>query len=536
MPRITKKLPADRSDYSFGDLVYWHLFKYGTRPNGEPTAKAGRVWDLDDICFILEITHRTLRNWIADKHLPDTITRLSGELFGNNSVWDDARLELQAKFEAGWTAKRSGARPGKASASTSAHQESTADTEAADRSSQENADEAEGSRSNPHDDRSGAAHTSHAIKLRTPERLRPIDSSERQPRWQARALAAGLAGVVAAAGWMHFSRKAEPPSPAPQKVAEVVVPKPEPPVVVPEQGPKAAPIELPPAPSAPPAATAPVDHKQPAPAEPAPSPSIEDERAEKRRLLAEKLIAARQEAHDQEMRRRDEEARKRDSDLQSAANLQRQLEDDARTVAGIGYRLRENTSVAGASFRHLVMGTVADCALACVKNNCDAFSWYRDQYPASSPRRRYCYLFKRPFEIANYPGYAFGERTSEPLVKSSLAPSQGFDRPVRLAQAGPPKNVPAQADDLTRCAGGPVRASGFKLTCDRTLGGGTTLGSAQLSYTVANINECAAKCRPIARCLGFTFNSGDPPGRHACIIFGPTPEGRESKGWISGVR
>jgi hypothetical protein len=81
-----------------------------------------------------------------------------------------------------------------------------------------------------------------------------------------------------------------------------------------------------------------------------------------------------------------------------------------------------------------------------------------------------------------------------------------------------------------------VKVTGFKLSCDRILDGGTTLGSAQLRYTVPNINECAARCRPIARCVGFTFNSGDPPGQHACVIFGPTPEGREAKGWISGLR
>ena len=70
----------------------------------------------------------------------------------------------------------------------------------------------------------------------------------------------------------------------------------------------------------------------------------------------------------------------------------------------------------------------------------------------------------------------------------------------------------------------------------RTLSGGTTLGSTQLSYNVANINECAAKCRPVSNCAGFTFNAAGSGNNHACMIFGPTPEGRTSKGWVSGER
>jgi hypothetical protein len=122
--------------------------------------------------------------------------------------------------------------------------------------------------------------------------------------------------------------------------------------------------------------------KEPVRPLPKPEPSAEEERLAKERSLAEKLIAARQAAHDTEMRRRDDEGRRLDGERQAAADQQRQLEDNARTAAGLGYRLREN---------------------------CDAFSWYRDQYPLASKRARTCYLFRKPFVTANYPGYAFGE-------------------------------------------------------------------------------------------------------------------------------
>lgn len=94
VPRITKTLPPLRADYSFGDLVYWHLFVYGTRPTGNPDAKIGRVWDQGAFCQLIDVTDRTLRNWIFDKHLPDNITALEDELFGNNPLFDDWRLEL----------------------------------------------------------------------------------------------------------------------------------------------------------------------------------------------------------------------------------------------------------------------------------------------------------------------------------------------------------------------------------------------------------------------------------------------------------
>lgn len=94
MARYSKILPQDREDYSFGDLVYWHLFVYGTRPQGDPSAKAGRKWEAAAICGLLGITEKTLGNWMADKHFPQYTNDLERELFGENSAWDDARLEL----------------------------------------------------------------------------------------------------------------------------------------------------------------------------------------------------------------------------------------------------------------------------------------------------------------------------------------------------------------------------------------------------------------------------------------------------------
>lgn len=262
-----------------------------------------------------------------------------------------------------------------------------------------------------------------------------------------------------------------------------------------------------------------------------------EKQAAAQRQLTEKLIAARQAAHDREIREQEELARRRDAENQAAIDQQNQLEADARAVAAIGYRLRENT-VAGPSYRNLVTESVNDCALACAAENCDAFAWYRDQYSSAARRKRYCYLYQKPFETRNGPGHAFGERVADPILgerADSTGSSSADNGRIRLAQAGPPATA-APADNLVRCAGGPVKVTGFKVKCDWILSGGTTLGSARLSYTVANVNECAAKCKAVSKCVAFTFNSGDPEGQHACQIFGPTPEGRESKGWVSGLR
>ncbi len=94
MPRIAKSLPETRAECSFGDLVYWHLFVYGTRPDGDPSAKIGRVWGLKDAAAKMGLSERALRYWITDRHLPDSTTTLERVIFGNSPVFDDWRLEL----------------------------------------------------------------------------------------------------------------------------------------------------------------------------------------------------------------------------------------------------------------------------------------------------------------------------------------------------------------------------------------------------------------------------------------------------------
>ncbi len=535
MPRITKRLPEDRADYSFGDLVYWHLFKHGTRPAGDPSDAIGRVWEPEAICTLLGITDRTLRNWIFDRHLPDSIVDLSRELFDDNKRWDQARLELHDRLES--TRARKNRRGADTTALAAvvipAHEPATAAMSTDEANLPPGVEEAvatvavAGARSQQE------AALSRELGVAPPQVLgRSEPTTPPPPRHAMRALVAGLTIFIGIFAWMQMPRQPYRPAPPPKQPTAMVVPPKE--VPAPEKAEELSLedilVEWPSKPAPPPR------FEQP---DPMPTPPTEEEkRAAEQRRLAEALIAARQAAHEREKARLEQEAIRRDAETRDADDARRERETDARIAAGFGYRLRENMAVANASFTNLRTLSVEECALACERNSCDAFAYYRDHYPRGSNKPRVCYLYRKPYAVSANPGYALGERISDAPQPKRPQPTtlSTAEAPIRLAQSGPSNVTPSSPEGLVRCASGPVKVSGFKLTCDRIMGGGTTLGSTRLSYTVANINECAAKCRPVAKCTAFTFNSSDPEGRHACMIFGAKPEGRESKGWVSGVR
>lgn len=582
MRPIWKELPPERADYTFGDLVYWHFFKYGTRPDGDPAAPKGRIWRREDAARALGMSDRALRNWINNVNPPKDIARLLDVLFGADPRWLEARIELQDKFD-NWLREIAAARPqesfsqeqDKADLSGKAEDppltgsegpgaepppEASAPPESDPLASTPNATsegdqlaqgpnpgtpeperkpEGEGEATYNKESRPSAA----LIPLRRPplpDRDRRIGLSPKAVR----SIVAGIALILGAYGTLQFVRD-HGQLPASRRTPETAsAPKPEPkivqveekvPVVIPPPPP---PVEEPPKKIDPPPQTGHSDPNIRAALEPPRQPTPEERRADEETRLAEKLIAARQAAHDLEMQRRDEEAVRLDREGQAQQDAETQRRHDARVAAGLGFELQENRYIPASAFRNMLTASAADCALACIRDGCDAFAWYRDQYPAEANRPRYCYLHRKPFVPSGNPGYTLGIRVPEgagerqPRRQGALQ-----DAPVRLAQAGPPTSAPLPATEgLVRCSGGPVKVTGFTLACDRTTDGGTTLGSHRLRYTVSNINECAAKCRPIRECTGFAYNSSEPPGQQACIIFGGRTETRESKGWISGAR
>ncbi len=351
MARYSKILPQDREDYSFGDLVYWHLFVYGTRPQGDPSAKAGRKWEAAAICGLLGITEKTLGNWMADKHFPQYTNDLERELFGENSAWDDARLELA-------------------------------------------------------------------------EALRRTRDLKRR-----KAASAGQATE-------------DPPSEEPR----------------PDEG---------------------------QPGEPASStpggaliPSVDDEVSQP--VGSNDLIII--EPHGEKFRK-------------------------DRTSPGPQAVIRREKPSARRPF------------------------WSRSRLAAAMGVTSITVALGMYAWVSN-PSATMVATTTKAPPKSPSASAPATPPPIKTTQPSPAPPEPKP----DACLADNAKPAGFKITCDTILTGGTTLGSNRLTYPVTSVEACASKCRPIERCVAFTVGPPESDGKRSCTIFGPTPEGRESTGWISGMR
>jgi hypothetical protein len=94
-------LPDDRASWSYMDLLEWHLYTQGTRPDGQcgkPWTRAEFVTHLAGRPEYEESVGRTVRNWFARIYLPgntDTILRI---VFGIGTSHAEAREELRNLF------------------------------------------------------------------------------------------------------------------------------------------------------------------------------------------------------------------------------------------------------------------------------------------------------------------------------------------------------------------------------------------------------------------------------------------------------
>jgi len=81
------------SGLSFGDLLDWHL-RRGTRPPGSD--KQGEPWKKATFAGDVGVSDKQVRNWIANKSLPNDIITIERVLFGRDqkqcTVW---RMELR---------------------------------------------------------------------------------------------------------------------------------------------------------------------------------------------------------------------------------------------------------------------------------------------------------------------------------------------------------------------------------------------------------------------------------------------------------
>src|SRR5882724_8739935 len=81
------------SGLSFGDLLDWHL-RHGTRPSGSD--RQGEAWKKAAFASDVGVSDKQVRNWLANKSLPNDIITIERVLFGRDQKQFRAwRMELR---------------------------------------------------------------------------------------------------------------------------------------------------------------------------------------------------------------------------------------------------------------------------------------------------------------------------------------------------------------------------------------------------------------------------------------------------------
>jgi len=671
MPKKVIILPENRSDWSFGQVLWWHLCVQGTRPTGKPTDKITQLWPIKKAAKDLGVSQRGLWNWLNDASQPYDTANIEQVLFGSNPDYADWRAELvrklyetrtrreQAKKQAieAATPSPAGARLEVGGGVAPAQPSVTPDplppidepavpppeaedelpiepaVEVAQDFKPEPAPEAEpevASQPEPLTPREPEPQPARKPKPETihvePEWLeqprarwagpgteeeslrrrreppsppptiilKPVITEpaiRSQPRKKTRTLATALTAILLTLGgfgllnWLKPSQPLREASVRPQAQPETNQPK-NPPTPEPRTSPAS------PQPQGGPQATGKVDEPQPGggnenpnsgvparvgnangggakppapPPEPTtPEPGLPAERPSgivrppTPRLVAplpDDTHVSPKPAPDRSPGPGGGDGPKPPPVLGPSGPTTSSdkmvptrkeyvpydrkpiVDADNSSAQNYGFKIREGSGVEGRRLNTLSTRFAADCALACRNTQgCEAFDFYRDELPLVPPDPRTCELYTRPYASRVMSGHVQGrletaaDRNVPNAFSARLTELIGRDGP--RTSYGPRSGK----DEVIQCPGATVKVIGFRLTCDWTIGGGTTLGSARLSYNVSNINECAAKCGAVSACTGFTYNSADPPGHQACMIFGGRTEGRTSKGWIAGQR
>jgi hypothetical protein len=90
---------ANRTDWSFSELLNWHLDR-GTRADGNPETP-GRPWTTKELARRLETSDRTVRNWRWGRYLPQFVSSVEQALFGDNPAYAAWRREFREAFSQG---------------------------------------------------------------------------------------------------------------------------------------------------------------------------------------------------------------------------------------------------------------------------------------------------------------------------------------------------------------------------------------------------------------------------------------------------
>ncbi|HEX3861122.1 MAG TPA: PAN domain-containing protein [Stellaceae bacterium] len=546
---IEKDLPPDRADWTFGDLVYWHFFRYGTRPTGNPERPQGRKWNRGKVCSELKISDRTLRNWIGDKTRPrKEFPVLLEELFGANAAYDSWRKELIAAHAErrnslpmsvwrklsrvmrsehqrlhlvgglraifpgaisglGQEARANAMVPGSAVDADVVAKGSSSEEHGAPavRGGNEGLSTRELSPSTAEIDVSrprsgGEERTSKIGGKNTNPFQEPIDAEfeeillqvHPQPPGSApstsvrRVLVGTLLTTIALLLWMSVHSNVEKPSAPGTMIGSRHV----------HADTSASETET---------ASGHMRQTQESP-EPHSSPPAS--------------ATTWREAQDKEALRR-----ARQTPEEAAAEKIAAWDKQVQAVMNAGFSIQASSTLEGGDkLGRAPAQTPEACARSCTGANCKGFTF--------EEQRGLCDLYTGPVQFRQYGlGYTAGIRSSRTSAEDVLVPTTNRSAlPITKVQA-----TSTNPDDVTRCATGSYKVPGFDLVCDRKLGGGTTLGSHRLYFKVQDMNECASTCDSVTRCVGFSFEAnGRPP---MCWLYGPgTLQINKSGGSVSGLR
>jgi hypothetical protein len=90
-------LSNDRAQWSFGDLLNFHLFVHGTRPGGT-TEEASQRWRLVEFADAVGTHPNVVRNWLDNKNLPVELLPIEPALFGDQRHYNEWRVQLRLAY------------------------------------------------------------------------------------------------------------------------------------------------------------------------------------------------------------------------------------------------------------------------------------------------------------------------------------------------------------------------------------------------------------------------------------------------------
>jgi hypothetical protein len=561
MPYHDTQLPLERSEWSFGQLLGWHLFEHGSRRDIPHSATAGLIWNLKEAARALQVTDKTLRNWLGDKNLPRETVQIEKALFGDRAEFGDWRLELRLalrttkerlseKRKAGAAGKRLNADP-EAIDVVGPGPEIDAtplpNVEVPEQQMGAAAGGPEADESSPQTENNRGSGTALVpVEPGSPEIEDVTPVAGGSPTDQPPPSDANLPVKSDAAA---DTEPASPPDkphhhgtslvPVEPQQSEGSVPAPRSTELVIIDAKSGGQNEA--------GGSAPKGNGKPNPgaksgkgkeksSRPMGLVRFSDKTDSKKSNLKLSAIVAGLlvvlvvavglfgiasrplqteiggpgskpdlpgEGPTIKTKKDDKPVKVPPKPDTSLADLDQEIK---RQVAD-SFNARADTAVSGQILATMGSSTADLCAAACLRRgDCDAYAWNKaGPQDGSNPS---CTHYRAPLKFTKNPDFAAGER----------------------------KPSDAAADERIKCAGRDLVIPGFSLKCDRELTGGSNPSPGPSTYIVDSAEACADKCRANTGCRAFSYDVSKSLKTNLCRLYGGRQDWAVSKGWVAGVR